>query len=139
MMVTLSFLLPAPGPSACRRPPPAAAAQAAVEGTVSTLDRVGLGQLGQVGQQLLRDVVPGLALAQPQVDVCAGQLVGVELPAAGGLCKCGLVTGVTGPLLDRDISYPTRSDQEVKCENEIQDGLRRSDKQLTRHLPPSHT
>lgn len=44
-----------------------------------TLNRVGLGQLGQVGQQVFRDVVPGVALAQPQVDVGAGQLVDVEL------------------------------------------------------------
>jgi hypothetical protein len=43
------------------------------------LDGVGLGQLGQVGQQVLRDVLPCLALAQAQVNVCAGQLVDVEL------------------------------------------------------------
>jgi hypothetical protein len=44
-----------------------------------TLDRVGLGQLGQVGQQVLGDVVPGLALAQAQVDVSARELVDVKL------------------------------------------------------------
>ncbi len=43
------------------------------------LDRVGLGQLRQVREQVLRDRVPRLALAQPQVDVRARQLVHVKL------------------------------------------------------------
>ena len=43
------------------------------------LDGVGLGQLGQVGQEDLRDIVPSVALIQPQVDMCTRQLVYVEL------------------------------------------------------------
>jgi hypothetical protein len=61
MMVTLSFLLPR-RVSQRRRGIPAA----------PTLDRVGLGQLGQVGEQVLGDVVPCLALAQAQVDMGTG-------------------------------------------------------------------
>lgn len=41
-------------------------------GHLPTLDGVGLGQLGQVGQQLFGDVVPCLALAQAQVNMRAG-------------------------------------------------------------------
>lgn len=43
------------------------------------LDRVGLGQLAKIDQELLRDVVPGLALTKPQVNMRAGKLVYVEL------------------------------------------------------------
>lgn len=44
-----------------------------------TFDGVGLGQLGQVSDEGRVDGVPGLALAKPEVDVGARQLVGVEL------------------------------------------------------------
>ena len=44
-----------------------------------TLDRVGLGQLAEVGEELFGDVVPCLALTQAEVDVGAGKLVYVEL------------------------------------------------------------
>lgn len=50
-----------------------------------TLDRVGLGELGQVGQEFLWDIFPGIALTKAQVDVSAGQFVDVELI---GISRC---------------------------------------------------
>ena len=46
------------------------------------LDRVGLGQLGEVLEQVLGDVVPCVALPQSEVDMCAGQFVYVKLETA---------------------------------------------------------
>lgn len=43
------------------------------------LDRVRLGQLPQVRQEVVRDGLPGVALRHPQVDVGARQLIYVEL------------------------------------------------------------
>ena len=44
-----------------------------------TLDGIRLGQLCQVGQEILGDVLPGVPVPQPQVDMCTGELVDVEL------------------------------------------------------------
>jgi hypothetical protein len=43
------------------------------------LDRVGLGQLGEVGDKVLREGVPLLGVGHAQVDVRAGELVDMEL------------------------------------------------------------
>jgi len=71
MMVMLSFLLPGAPVSSCS---PVSLARSGL-----TLDRVGLGQLAEVGQELLGNVVPRLAITQAEVDVSAGELVYVEL------------------------------------------------------------
>jgi hypothetical protein len=43
------------------------------------LDRVGLGQLREVLQEVFRDVIPCVSFVQPEIDMCTGQLVYVEL------------------------------------------------------------
>lgn len=47
-----------------------------------TLDGVGLGELGEVHDELLGEGVPFLAVVHPEVDVCAGELVYVKLKAS---------------------------------------------------------
>ena len=71
MTVTLSFLLPVDGVSSTL----------AYSGwwSVNTLYRVGFGQLGEVHDEILRNLVPCLALGETEVDVCAGELVDVKL------------------------------------------------------------
>lgn len=46
---------------------------------VDTFDGVGLGELGEVHDELLGEGVPFLVVAHPQVDVCAGELIDVKL------------------------------------------------------------
>jgi len=44
-----------------------------------TFDGVGLGKLCQVRDEGFGDVLPRLAFSQPQVDMCTGKLVDMEL------------------------------------------------------------
>ena len=69
MMVILSFLLPEDLLESALPQKP----------TQLTLNRIGLGQLAEVGEELFRNVVPGLALAETEVDMGTGQLVYVKL------------------------------------------------------------
>ncbi len=43
------------------------------------LDRVGLGQLGEILQEVFRDVVPCVSFIQSEVDMCTGEFVYMEL------------------------------------------------------------
>lgn len=75
----LSFLFPAGGSDESAGRPAKDGKRPRKKRTfLPTLDRVGLCELRQVGDQRLGDVLPGLALAQPQVDVGARELVYVE-------------------------------------------------------------
>ena len=73
MMVMLSFLLPDVPINLC--------SPVSLERSRLTLDRVGLGQLAEVGQELFGNVVPSVAITQTEVDMGAGELVYVELSA----------------------------------------------------------
>ena len=69
MMVILSFLLPEDLLESALPQKP----------TQLTLNRIGLGQLAEVGEELFRNGVPGLALAETEVDMGTRQLVYVTL------------------------------------------------------------
>lgn len=72
MMVILSFLLPEDSSLSTN-------VFVQVTAVRRTFDGVGLGQLGQIRDKRLGYVLPRLALSQPQVYVCTGELVYVEL------------------------------------------------------------
>lgn len=48
-----------------------------------TFDRIRLRQLRAVLHQLLRDTLPRSPRLEPEVDMCAGEVVGVELSRGG--------------------------------------------------------
>ena len=48
-------------------------------GSEHTFDGVGFSELGAILNQGRGDSIPGLFWGQPEIDVCAGEIVGVEL------------------------------------------------------------
>lgn len=51
-------------------------------GRKHTFDGVGFGELGAILNQGRGDGVPGLFWGQAEIDVCAGEVIGVELKGA---------------------------------------------------------
>lgn len=50
-----------------------------MKGRKGTLDRIGLGQLGEVHDEIFREGVPCLAFLHAEVDMRTGEFIRVEL------------------------------------------------------------